>query len=73
MLVFCFDVLQALKKRGFSTYYLRNKTTIGQKTVADIKKGIVPGIKSLDILCSLLDCQPGDIIKYIPDDAGRDS
>ena len=73
MLIFRFDVLQALKNRGFSTYYLRNKTTIGQKTVSDIKNGIVPGIKSLDILCRLLDCQPGDIIKYIPDDAGRDS
>lgn len=73
MLVFRFDVLQALKERGFSTYYLRHKTTIGQKTVADIKNGIVPGIKSLNILCSLLNCQPGDIIKYIPDDAGRDS
>lgn len=64
MLVFRFDVLQALKDRGMSTYYLRNKTTLGQKTVADIKKGVVPGIKSIDILCGLLGCQPGDMIEY---------
>ena len=73
MLVFRFDVLQALKNRGFSTYYLRKNTTIGQKTVSDIKSGIVPGIKTIDIICNLLNCQPGDIIEYIPDDAGRDS
>ena len=64
MLVFRFDVLQALKEKGISTYYLRKNTTIGQKTIADIKNGIVPGIKSIDILCGLLDCQPGDMIEY---------
>jgi len=73
MLVFRFDVLQALKNRGISSYYLRNKTTIGEKTIAGLRRGIVPGIKTIDILCSLLDCQPGDIIEYIPDDAGRNS
>lgn len=73
MLVFRFDVLQALKNRGFSTYYLRKNTTIGQKTVSDMKNGIVPGIKTIDIICNLLNCQPGDIIEYIPDDAGRNS
>ena len=64
MLVFKFDILQALKEKGISTYYLRKNTTIGQKTVADIKKGVVPGIKSIDILCGLLGCQPGDMIEY---------
>ena len=64
MLVFRIDVLQALKAKGISTYYLRKNTTIGQKTVADIKNGVVPGIKSIDILCSLLGCQPGDLIEY---------
>lgn len=71
MLVFRFDVLQALKARGISTYYLRNKTTIGQKTVADIKRGVVPGIKSIDILCGLLDCQPGDMIEYRKEEKNR--
>lgn len=25
-------------------------------------------LKFLDVLCCYLDCQPGDLIKYVPDD-----
>jgi putative transcriptional regulator len=67
MLVFRFDVLQALKDKGVSTYMIRKDNLLGQKTLMDIKAGIVPGIKSINALCALLDCQPGDLIEYRPD------
>ena len=67
MLEFRFDVVEALKEKGYSTYYIRKNTSIGQKTFSDIKRGVVPGIKTIDILCALLGCQPGDMLKYTPE------
>ena len=63
------DILEELKSKGFSTYYLRYKTSLGQKTIQDLRRGAVPGIKSLDVICGLLGCQPGDIIEHIPDNS----
>lgn len=59
------DVLEELKTKGFSTYVLRKDNLLGQKTISDLRVGVVPGIKSIDIICSLLRCQPGDIIEHI--------
>lgn len=64
MLRLKFDVLKKLKEKGISSYYLRHETTLGSKTIQDMRMGKVPGIKSIDILCDLLDCQPGDLIEF---------
>ena len=68
MLLFKFDVMEKLKERGYTTYYLRNKTTLGSRTMQEIKSGKVPGTKSIDVLCGLLECQPGDLLEYRPDE-----
>ena len=68
MLKFTIDIMERLKEKGFTTYKIRKENLFGQKTLQDIKSGIVPGIKTIDILCGLLEIQPGDFIEYIPDD-----
>ena len=65
MFKFKIDVMKELHDRGITTYKIRTDNLFGQKTLADIKKGIVPGIKSLDILCEKLDMPIGDIIEYV--------
>ena len=62
-----FDVMAALKDKGFSTYRLRQEKIIGEATLTQIRSGEVVYGKTLDTLCRLLDCQPGDIIEYIPE------
>lgn len=68
MLEFKIDVMKELKEKGYNTKVIRDKNLIGQKTVQDIKRGIVPGTKVLNTLCGLLNRQPGSIIKYVPED-----
>jgi DNA-binding Xre family transcriptional regulator len=68
MFRFKIDVIQELKERGYTSYTIRNNgNAIGQKTFMDMKKGIVPGIKTLDALCHMLNMNIGDIIEYVPD------
>lgn len=68
MLYLKIDVLEVLKERGITQYRIRKDGLIGVKTLIDIRDGKVPGIKVIDTICRLLNCQPGDIIGYKPDD-----
>lgn len=64
MFKFKTDIIELLKEKGYNTTKIRREKLIGEKTMLDMKAGIVPGIKTLDTLCRILDVQPGDIIEY---------
>ena len=66
-LVYKIDVMQELKKKGFSSYRLRKERIIGERQLQQIRSGEVVSPACLSKLCELLNCQPGDIIKYISD------
>ncbi|WP_323455010.1 helix-turn-helix transcriptional regulator [Anaerotignum propionicum] len=68
MLRFKIEVIEELKTKGFNTTRIRREKLIGEKTMQDMKGGILPGIKVLETLCRLLDCQPGDILEYVKDE-----
>lgn len=65
MFVFKCDVIEMLKEKGYNTSRIRRDKLIGERTLMEMKAGKVPGIKTLDTICRLLECQPGDIIKHI--------
>jgi len=66
-----YDKLFALlKEKGYSTYRIRKEKLIGQATFTAIKNG-TGGLdaKTMDRLCKVLQCQPGDIMEYVEGDA----
>jgi putative transcriptional regulator len=61
------DVLSALKNAGYSTYRLRKETIFNDSTVSKFRNNQTDiSVKTLETLCKLLDCQPGDILEYVP-------
>lgn len=58
------DVLSALKSAGYSTTRIRNERIIGQSYLQQIRNGEIVSTSCLDKLCQLLNCQPGDLLKY---------
>lgn len=73
MLVYKLDILAALKNNGYTTYRIKKEKILSESTLQKFrhKEGI--SWSNLDTLCSLLQCQPGDIIAYIPDDQQQDT
>lgn len=67
MLKYKIDVLLALKNRGFSTYKIRNEKIFNQSQLQDIRKNHLLTHDALDKLCRLLECQPGDLLEWVPD------
>jgi len=62
------DVLTALKAAGYSTYKMRQEKIIGESSLQQIRKGELVSWQVLTTICKLVNCQPGDIIEYIPDE-----
>ena len=56
-----------MKKRGVSTYKLREDCGIDSKTVRRLKANDNIETKTLSKLCAALDCKIEDIMEYVPD------
>ena len=59
------DVLAELKKKGYSSTRIREEKLIGQSYLQQLRKGELVSWKTLDTICSLLECQPGDLIEFV--------
>ncbi len=68
MLKYKIDVLQALKDKGYSTYKLRQLKLIEEFQIQKIRIGDIASKEVLNTLCTLLQCQPGNLLEYVPDD-----
>lgn len=67
MLSYKFDVLGRLREIGYSTYRLRQEKLLGEANIQRLRRSEMVGTIVLNDLCRLLNCQPGDLIEYIPD------
>ena len=61
------DVLAKLKEKGYTTYRIRKDRVFGEATVQKIRIGEPVSWENIETLCKLLDCQPGDLLKYEKD------
>nr|DAV40724.1 MAG TPA: Cro/C1-type HTH DNA-binding domain protein [Caudoviricetes sp.] len=68
MLKYKFDVLDTLKESGYTTTKLRKEKLLGENAIQSLRHGEMVGIIALDKICTLLDMQPGNIIKYVEND-----
>lgn len=67
-----FNILDALKAAGYTTYRIRKENLLGQATLQQLRKGELVSWANIDKICRLLNCQLGDIIvEYIPDETGE--
>lgn len=60
-----FDIMD---KRGLKKYWLR-QNGINPKVVDALKNNRNVNVSTILDLCRLLECQPGDLFEYIPDEA----
>lgn len=67
--VIVFDKLWGvMKEKGVSTYQLREKCGIDSKTIRRLRANDNMETKTLNKLCTVLDCRLEDIAEYIPDE-----
>lgn len=59
-------LFQVMNNRGITIYRLRKDKVLGTATLDKLKQGGDIDTRSIAKLCAYLQCQPGDILEYIP-------
>lgn len=70
MIVFS-DILKLLSDHGWSTYRLVHDHVFGNSTITRLRNGTPINTETIDKICELCDCQPGDLMRYVPGNQGE--
>lgn len=65
------DVLEALKAAGYTTYKLRQEKILGERVIQQLRSGEIVSWKAIDTICTLLNCQVGDLVEHQKQEAGE--
>ena len=62
------DVIAVLKEAGYNTNRIRKEKIMGEAMLQKIRSGQMVSWATLETICSLLECQPGDLIEYVKEE-----
>ena len=69
-IVYKMKVLQALKDAGYNTNKIRKEKIMGESMLQKLREGQMVSWATLETICAILHCQPGDLLEFIPDGGG---
>ena len=58
------NVMDKLKDKGYSSTRLRKEKLLGESYMSQLRRGDMVSWAALDTICTLLNCQPGDLIEH---------
>ena len=62
------DVLEMLKDAGYTTYRIKKEKLLAESTVQKLRNDEMVSIDNISRLCQVQQCQPGDIIEFVPEE-----
>jgi len=62
------DILTALKEAGYNTNRLRKEKLLSEGVIQSLRENRHVTLQNIAKICQLLNCQPGDILEYIPEE-----
>lgn len=62
------DVMMAKRKIGLSELAVEVDITLANLSILKNNKAKAVRFSTLEAICKALDCQPGDILEYVPDE-----
>jgi putative transcriptional regulator len=66
MIKYKIDVMEVLKKRGYTSTRLRHEKILSESTMTRLRNKEPIGMDALSTICIILNCQPSDIIEIVP-------
>lgn len=63
------NILQRLAENGWPTTRLQREHMISNGTIIQIRSGKPITTATLDVICRLCHCQPGDVLSWVADDS----
>ena len=67
------NVLAQLKEAGYNTSKIRKEKIMGEAMLQKIRSGQMVSWATLETICDLLDCQPGDLVEFVREPAVQET
>lgn len=67
------DVMMAKRKKGLTELAGEVDITLANLSILKNNKAKAVRFSTLESICEVLDCQPGDILEYVPDEDAEES
>ncbi len=61
------ELFKQLADHGWSSYRLRKEGKLAEGTLSRLRHGQPVSTETIDVICSLCKCQPGDLLTWTPD------
>ena len=58
------NLVTALKEAGYNSTVIRQEKIMGQRELQKLRHNELVSWATIDTICKLLQCQPGDILEY---------
>ena len=68
MIVVNLDVMMAKRKMSLSQLSEKVDITLPNLSILKNNKAMAVRFSTLEAICAALDCQPGDILEFVPDE-----
>lgn len=62
------EILAALKEAGYNTNRLRREKLLSEGVIQSLRENKYIALQNISKICELLNCQPGDLLEYVPED-----
>ena len=62
------DIIVRLAAAGYTSYRIRNERLIPSSTMTRIRNNEPITTETIDTICRLCECQPGELLRWIPDE-----
>lgn len=66
------DVMMAKRKKGLTELAGEVDITLANLSILKNNKARAVRFSTLESICKALDCQPGDILEYVPDEENKE-
>lgn len=64
-------ILERLSDAGYSAYRIKKEKLLPGGTIDRLRSGRTVTTDTLDVICRLLSCQPGDLLAWVPGEEGE--
>lgn len=58
------NIVTALKEKGYNSNVIRQEKIMGQRELQKLRHDELVSWATIETICRLLQCQPGDILEY---------
>lgn len=65
-IVYKLDILDALKSKGYNTNRLRKEKLLSESVIQGLRDNRYITLTNISTICALLECQPGDLLEFVP-------